>query len=92
MKIAAISERGTKRDFVDLYFILQKIQINDVLRFYEQKYKKLASNSVHIRKSLIYFDDAEDENMPKMLKQISWKEVKSFYEQEVKKISQEILR
>src|SRR3989339_198602 len=56
--------------------------------FTEKKFKA----QIFLRKSIIYFDNAEDENMPKMLKQISWKEVKSFYEQEVKKISQEILR
>ena len=87
MKIAAISERGMKRDFVDLYFILQKIQLDNVLEFYERKYKKLASNLVHIKKSLVYFIDAEDEDMPKMLRQVSWKEVKKFFEQEIKKIS-----
>lgn len=87
MKIAAISERGTKRDFVDLYFILQKIKLNDVLDFYERKYKKLASNLVHIKKSLVYFEDAEEEDMPNMLRRISWKEVKRFFEKELKKFT-----
>ena len=87
MKVAAISERGTKRDFIDLYFILQKIQLSNILDFYEQKYKKLASNLIHIKKSLVYFEDAEDEDVPDMLKQISWKKVKAFFEEEVRKIS-----
>src|SRR3989344_7938351 len=34
MKIAAISERGTKRDFIDLYFILQKITLARAFNFY----------------------------------------------------------
>ena len=87
MKVAAISERGTKRDFIDLYFILQKIQLSNILDFYEQKYKKLASNLIHIKKSLVYFEDAEDEDVPDMLKHISWKKVKAFFEEEVRKIS-----
>lgn len=87
MKVAAISERGTKRDFIDLYFILQEIQLSDVLDFYEQKYKKLASNLIHIKKSLVYFEDAEDEDVPDMLKQVSWREVKEFFEQKIKKLS-----
>lgn len=86
MKVAAVSERGTKRDFIDLYFILQKFTIADVLNFYEKKYKKLSSNLMHIKKSLVYFADAEGEEMPKMLKVISWPAVKKFFEQEVKRL------
>lgn len=92
MKIAAISERGTKRDFVDLYFILQKVPLSQVLTFYDKKYKKLASNLVHIRKSLVYFDDAEEEAMPKMLEKVSWPKIKKFFEKEIQKISQKLLK
>lgn len=87
MKIAAVSERGTKRDFIDLYFILQKFTLPEILDFYNHKYKKLSSNLIHIKKSLVYFTDAEEEEMPKMLKQISWKEVKKFFEKEIKSLS-----
>lgn len=86
MKIAAISERGARRDFIDLYFISQNIPLLQIIDFYEQKYKKLASNLVHIKKSLVYFTDAEQEEMPKMLKRVSWKEVKKFFEREVKSL------
>lgn len=86
MKIAAISERGARRDFIDLYFISQDISLLQIIDFYEQKYKKLASNLVHIKKSLVYFTDAEQEEMPEMLKGVSWKEVKKFFEREVKSL------
>jgi len=36
--------------------------------------------------SLIYFEDAEKEPMPKMLKQVSWSEIKTFFTKEVKRI------
>lgn len=88
MKIVAISDRGTKRDFVDLYFICKaEICLEEVLRFYDKKYGKLASNLVHIQKSLVYFMDAEEQPMPKMLKSCNWQEVKSFFEKEVKKLT-----
>lgn len=86
MKIAAVSERGTKRDFIDLYFILQKFTLPEILDFYNQKYKKLSSNLIHIKKSLVYFVDAEEEEIPKMLKQISWNEVKLFFQKEIIKL------
>ena len=87
MKIAAVSERGTKRDFIDLYFILQKITLSKTLNFYDKKYQKLSSNLIHIKKSLVYFQDAEKDPMPKMIKDIKWPKVKEFFEGEVKRLS-----
>jgi len=85
MKIAAVSERGTKRDFIDLYFILQKITLNETLSLYGRKYQKLSSNLIHVRKSLVYFEDAEKDPMPRMLISVSWPEVKNFFKKEVRK-------
>lgn len=86
MKIDAISGRGAKRDFVDLYFLCHHgFSLDDGLKFYQEKYKKLASNLIHIQKSLVYFDDAEADEMPNMLKPVQWDHVKRFFEQEVKR-------
>lgn len=88
MKIVAISDRGVKRDFIDLYFMCKaKISLWEMARLYDRKYGKLASNLIHIKKSLVYFIDAEDQDMPKMLKPCKWQEVKRFFEEEVKKIA-----
>lgn len=87
MKLAAIADRGKKRDFFDLYFILAKeklLTIKDVLDLYDKKFKLLHQNRTHLLKSLTYFDDAEGTNVPKMLKEANWKEVKNFFEREVK--------
>jgi predicted nucleotidyltransferase component of viral defense system len=86
MKIVAIAERGLRRDFIDLYFICKKFRLKDILKFYNKKYAKLSSNIVHIKKSLVYFIDAENEQMPQMLKPCMWQNVKGFFEKEVKKI------
>lgn len=79
MKIAAISDRGTKRDFIDLYFITKAekiLSLDEILRLYDRKFGLLKQNKMHILKSLVYFDDAEDESLPKMLKPVKWEEVK----------------
>jgi hypothetical protein len=87
MKVEAIASRGAKRDFIDLYFICKGgYSLAELLGFYDKKYGKLASNVVHIRKSLIYFDDAEPETMPNMLKGEDWKEIKEFFVREVRRI------
>lgn len=87
MKVDAISTRGIKRDFIDLYFICQKgITLKEALIFYDNKYSSLSSNVVHIQKSLVYFVDAEIAEMPQMIKKVDWQEVKKFFEREVRKI------
>ncbi len=86
MKIDAISTRGIKRDFIDLYFICQKgISLNEILSVYDRKYGTLASNIVHIQKSLVYFVDAEAAIMPKMLKAAEWEKIKKYFETYVSK-------
>ena len=87
MKIAAIASRGAKRDFVDLFFISKDIiPLEDIIQLYDKKYKNLATTSVHIMKSLVYFEDAESDEMPKMLKDAEWGKIKEYFESEVKKI------
>jgi hypothetical protein len=76
MKIDAISSRGSKKDFIDLYFLLQEYSLGDIIGFFEKKYRGIAYNKMHVLKSLTYFDDAEREPMPIMLKRISWAGVK----------------
>ncbi|MEW5758106.1 MAG: nucleotidyl transferase AbiEii/AbiGii toxin family protein [Candidatus Omnitrophota bacterium] len=91
MKIDAISTRGIKRDFIDLYFLCQSgISLKDMLLFYDRKYGTLASNIIHIQKSLVYFIDADVSIMPRMLKKISWEEVKKYFEAEVRKMAKKI--
>lgn len=88
MKIDAISTRGIKRDFIDLYFICREgISLKETLSFYDRKYGTLASNIVHIQKSLVYFIDAEATIVPKMLKETTWEGIKKYFENEVKKLN-----
>ncbi|MBM3257953.1 MAG: nucleotidyl transferase AbiEii/AbiGii toxin family protein [Candidatus Nealsonbacteria bacterium] len=84
MKISAVSSRGTKKDFIDLYFICQKIvSFKKILELFKKKYKSVNYNMLHILKSLSYFMDAEKDPIPKMINQISWQEVKNFFKKEI---------
>ena len=85
MKIDAISSRGSKKDFIDLYFLLEKYELSALLAFFEKKYNHIEYNTLNLLKSLVYFDDAEDDIMPKMLKDVSWNTVKEKILQEVRK-------
>ncbi len=76
MKIDAVSSRGSKKDFVDLYFLLEKYSLPELIDFFEKKYSNIKFNKLHILKSLTYFEDAEKEPMPEMLKQANWDSIK----------------
>lgn len=74
MKLAAITGRGSKKDFVDLYFLLNYFSFNEMLSFYTQKYPD--GSAYLLLKSMTYFEDAESEPMPDMLVSLSWQQVK----------------
>ena len=83
MKIKAIEERGYKRDFFDLYCLLNKLSLKSILEFTEQKHPE--SNRLHILRSLVDFTDAEDQEEPNMLEPIvSWDSVKTLIKGEVR--------
>jgi len=75
-KLQTISMRGSKKDFIDLYFILKKYALEKLFQKLDQKYKDSDFNKIHILKSLVYFVDADAQPMPRMHKQINWKEIK----------------
>jgi predicted nucleotidyltransferase component of viral defense system len=86
MKISAISSRGAKKDFIDLFYICQKIiSLQGLLKLFQKKYKNVDYNMNHILKSIIYFEDAEKNPMPKMIIPVLWEQVKSFLKKEIKK-------
>lgn len=74
MKLAAITGRGSKKDFVDLYFLLKHFSFNEMLGFYTQKYPD--GSAYLLLKSMTYFEDAKSEPMPDMLVDLSWQQVK----------------
>lgn len=77
MKIDAISARGSKKDFIDLYVLLEQYSLKEILTMFEEKYADIHYNTLHLLKSLTYFEDAETEPMPVMLRPIEWNAVKT---------------
>jgi hypothetical protein len=86
MKLDAISSRGSRRDFVDLYFILKAFNMNlkEFYGFFQEKYGEGNFNHIHLLKSLIYFEDADKDPELNMLVHYSWEEVKDFFFNQLK--------
>lgn len=92
MKIDAICSRGTKRDFIDLYFLIKQFTLENILKYYDKKYGKLSNNIYHIARSLDYFADADPQESPRMLVPVSWTEVKKFFQKESIKLAKSKLK
>lgn len=74
MKLAAVAQRGARKDFVDLFALGRKMGLEEMLDLYRRKY---GVNDVgHLLFALAYFDDAEGERMPVMLRRWAWPDVK----------------
>ena len=76
MKITAIIGRGTKKDFIDIAFLLHHFSLEEILHFYAAKYND--SSVFMAMKSLAYFDDAEADPMPDMFVSQSWQQVTAY--------------
>lgn len=76
MKINAIEGRGSKKDFIDVYFLLQHYSLEELLKFYSLKYPDYSM--FRAIQSLGYFEDAEPQPMPKMFIEVDWNEIKHF--------------
>jgi hypothetical protein len=74
MKFAAITGRGSRKDFIDIYFLLNEFNLQEMLSFYNKKY--LDGSSFLVLKSLTYFDDADIDPQPNMLKKADWEQIK----------------
>jgi predicted nucleotidyltransferase component of viral defense system len=84
MKLNAIAGRGSKKDFIDLYFLLQEFTLQELFEFFRSKYSD--GSDFLVLKSLTFFDDAESDEMPYMVKELEWEKVKSFIIKKVKNL------
>ncbi len=87
LKINAIEGRGSRKDFIDVYLLLQHYSLEELLKYYSQKYPNYSIFRALL--SLTYFDDAENEAMPKMFIPDSWDEIKNHIADVVRKYQQE---
>ncbi len=80
MKIVAIGGRGAKKDFFDLYNIMNKCNIN-LKELANGLLQKCGSktNYANIIMGLSYFEDAEQEILPKTFVEYNWEEIKKYF-------------
>jgi len=84
MKLNAISTSGQRsKDFIDLYYLLNKLDLGKMLEYYKKKYGQ--ENVAHILKSLVYFNDVDLSDWPVLIEnpKLKWIDVKKRIEKAV---------
>ena len=84
MKLSAVTGRGSIKDFIDIWFLLQYFPLSEQLELFKEKYPQ--ATLLMVLKSLSYFEDAEKEKPPKMIKQMKWENLKDTLRKEINKI------
>ncbi len=74
MKLAAVAQRGLRKDFIDIYTLaLHHKPLEELLPLYQEKYQ--TENILPVLMGLVYFEDADEEPDPPLWN-VPWSEVK----------------
>ena len=85
MKLLAVSQRGTKKDFVDVHVLAAVMPLKAMIDAYCRRFG--VSDPGRVLASLCYFDDAEAEPMPRMLVPSDWEAIKEDIRRQVRAIA-----
>ena len=82
-KVKTISQRGSKKDFYDIYYaiITNRLSIKETVNLFKRRFGHTNLNFYHVLRSLTFFEDAENEPDPQLTKEhfFQWEEVKAFF-------------
>src|SRR3972149_11012171 len=94
MKMIAISMRGKRRDFIDVYFLLKRFSLEKMINITLKKYPSY--QPMVILKGLIYFQDAALVDVSRKIeifdKNFSWEAAKKKIFEEVKEYQLSMLK
>jgi hypothetical protein len=95
-KFKTVSQRGSKRDFYDIFAVIRskRLTIEEAVSIFKKRFGQTGLNSYHVLRSMTYFEDADGEPDPNMLKDYAfgWEEVKSFFVKNIKKFEKSFTR
>ena len=74
MKLNAIANRGSKKDFYDIAALFESFPLETMLRSYQAKYRP--ASLLMVIRSLAWFDDADAEPDPISLRDETWPFIK----------------
>lgn len=95
-KFRTIADRGNKKDFYDLYAILQlRLTVKEACTVFKRRFGSSDINMYHVLKSLTFFEDAEEDPTPMLLvkdEEWEWQYVKRYFEKNIRQFEEFLLR
>lgn len=95
-KFKAVSQRGSKKDFYDIFVVIRSkmLTIEEAVSIFKKRFGYTDLNIYHVLRSLTYFEDADGEPDPSKLKGyiFPWEEVKSFFVKNIKEFEKHFTR
>jgi len=85
-KLLTISQRTDVKDFVDLYFLLRKYSLWDLVEGRKVKFR-MKTEPVLLAMDFLKVEDFEQ--LPKMIKPLQLEQLRAFFREEAKKISRQ---
>ncbi len=74
MKVQAILGRGKKKDFWDIAELLKHYSVDEFVKFHKEKYTT-QNLLISIPHAMIFFEDANESEDPKSLKNQTWEKI-----------------
>ena len=85
MKLSAIAQRGTRRDFIDVHTLALEFRpLCEMLDLYRRKFD--TEDTAHVVYGLSYFDDADAEQPPTMLRDSDWGAIKADFRRWIREL------
>jgi predicted nucleotidyltransferase component of viral defense system len=79
MKLDALIDRGTRKDFYDVYAIAQQVALGDLLARAREKYPAIRNFPIMVAESLVLFEPADRDVQPDLLVDLPWERVREFF-------------
>jgi predicted nucleotidyltransferase component of viral defense system len=80
MKLDALIGRGSRKDFYDLYFLLQRVPLPRLLTMAESKYPSVGDFELMAMESLVMFENADRDVEPELLVDLAWPDVRAAFQ------------
>ena len=85
MKLVALAQRGSKKDFVDVHALgVSGLSLSEMVRWYCERFA--VQETTHLLYSLVYFDDANPQRLEGLLRPANWRKVKHTMRQWVEEL------
>ncbi|MBI2326390.1 nucleotidyl transferase AbiEii/AbiGii toxin family protein [Candidatus Collierbacteria bacterium] len=81
MKVVAIVQRARQRDFIDMYYLIQKLKIEEIIKSVYKKYPWYEENNRILFTALTYFEEADSDpeagKIAVVDQSVTWEKVKA---------------